>query len=61
MYLGLCAVFGYGNSVICLCFNTSFNVFNGFVPFRFPLADALSISFPGGRREVYLFLGLAGS
>ena len=61
VYLGLCAFVGYGNSVICLCFNTSFNVFNGFVPFRLPLADALSVSFPGGRREVFLILGLAGN
>ena len=32
-----------------------------YVPFRLPLVDALSISFPGGRREVFLFLGLAGN
>jgi hypothetical protein len=36
-------------------------IFNGFIPFRLPLADALSISFPGGRREVFLLLGLAGN
>jgi predicted cobalt transporter CbtA len=42
-------------------FSTSFNVVNGFIPFRLTLADALSISFPGGRREVFLFLGLAGN
>jgi hypothetical protein len=33
---------------------------NGFIPFRLPLVDALSISFPGGMR-VFLFLGLAGN
>ena len=41
--------------------STYFTVTNGFIPFRLPLVDALSISFPGGRREVFLFLGLAGN
>jgi hypothetical protein len=36
--------------------STCFNVTNGFIPFRLPLVDALSISFPGGMR-VFLFLG----
>jgi hypothetical protein len=38
VYLGLSAFVGYGNAVVCLCFCTSFNVFNGFIPFRLPLA-----------------------
>jgi hypothetical protein len=48
----------YEITVVCLCLSTCFTVTNGFIPFRLPLVDALSISFPGGRREVFLFLGL---
>ena len=47
--------------VVCLYLSTYFTVTNGFVPFRLPLVDALSVSFTGGRREVFLFLGLAGN
>jgi hypothetical protein len=50
-----------GITVVSLCLSTCFTVTNGFIPFRLPLVDALSISFPGGRREVFLFLGLAGN
>jgi hypothetical protein len=47
-------------TVVCLCLSTCSTVTNDFISFRLPLVDALSVSFPGGRREVFLFLGLAG-
>ena len=46
---------------VCLYLSVYFSVTNGFVPFRLPLADALSVPFPGGRREVFLLWGLAGN
>ena len=56
--LSLCRFVCYGVTVVCLCLSTYFTVTNGFIPFRLPLVDALSVTFPGGRREVFLFLGL---
>ena len=57
----LCSFVCYGITVVCLCLSTCSTVTNGFILFRLSLVDAWSISFPGGRREVFLFLGLAGN
>ena len=45
-------------TIFCLCLSVNFSATNGFIPFRLPLVDALSVSFPVGRREVFLFGGL---
>jgi hypothetical protein len=50
-----------GVTIFSLCLSVYFSVTNGFIPFHLPLVDALSVSFPGGRREVLLFRGLAGN
>jgi hypothetical protein len=57
----VCVVSSVGVTIFSLCLSVYFSVTNGFIPFRLPLVDALSVSFPGGRREVFLFRGLAGS
>ena len=57
----VCVVLSVMELLSSVCLGTYFTITNGFVPFRLPLVDALSVSFPGGRREVFLFLGLAGN
>ena len=61
LLVSLCCFIYLGVTIFCLCLSVYFSVTNGFVPFRLPLVDALSVSFPGGRRDVFLFRGLAGS
>ena len=59
--VSLCRFIYVGVTIVCLCLSVYFIVTNSFIPFRLPLVNALSISFPGGRREAFLFLGLAGN
>jgi hypothetical protein len=61
LLLSLCRFIYVGVTIFSLCLSVYFSVTNSFIPFRLPLVDALSVSFPGGRREVFLFRGLAGS
>jgi hypothetical protein len=61
LLVSLCSFIYLGVTIFCLCVSVHFSVTNGFIPFRLPLVDALSVSFPGGRREVFLFRGLAGN
>ena len=60
LLVNLCCFIYQGVTIFCLCLSVYFSVTNGFIPFRLPLVDALSVSFPGGSREVFLFRGLAG-
>ena len=55
LLVSLCCFVYLGVTICCLCFNIYFSVTNGFIPFRLPLVDALSISVPGRRRDVFLF------
>ena len=61
LLVSLCFFVYLGVTIFCLCFSVYFSVTNGFIPFRLPLVDALSVSFLGRRREVFLFWGLAGN
>jgi hypothetical protein len=61
LLVSLCRFIYVGVTIFCLCLSVYFRVTNGLIPFRLPLVDALSVSFPGGRREVFLFRGLAGN
>jgi hypothetical protein len=55
LLVSLCSFIYLGVTIFCLCVSVYFSVTNGFIPFRLPLVDALSVSFPGGRREVFFF------
>jgi hypothetical protein len=57
LLVSLCCFVYLGVTIFCLCLSVYFSVTSGFIPFRLSLVDALSVSFPGGRREVFLFLG----
>ena len=61
LMVSLCCFIYQGVTIFCLCLSVYLSVTNGFIPFRLPLVDALSVSFPGGRREVFLFQGLASN
>jgi hypothetical protein len=50
-----------GVTIFCLFLSVYFSVTNGFIPFRLPLVDVLSVSFPAEKREIFLFRGLAGN
>ena len=51
LLVSLCRFIYVGVTIVCLCLSVYFIVTNGFVPFRLPLVDALSVSFP----ERYFF------
>ena len=61
LLVSLCCFIYLGVTIFCLCVSVYLSVTNGFVPFRLPLVDALRVSCPGGRREVFLFWDLAGN
>ena len=52
LLVSLCRFIYVGVTIFCLCLSANFSVTNGFIPFHLPLVDALSVSFPGGRRGV---------
>jgi hypothetical protein len=61
LMVSLCCFIYLGVTIFCLCLSVYFSVTNGFIPFHLPLVDTLSVSFPGGRRKIFLFRGLAGN
>ena len=61
LLVSLCRFIYVGVTIFHLRLSVYLIVTNGFIPFRLPLVNALSVSFPGGRREVFLFRGLAGN
>jgi len=61
LLVSLCYFVYLGGMIFCLCLRVYASVYNGSIPFRLPLVETLCVSFPGGRRDVFLFRGLVGN